>query len=192
MDLVGKWTTEGKINDGNKETLNTYWKQFEEYIHPQTNQLIAVVELKWLFQGTLSLEDFHTKAMRLVTQAAYEGDAKDQVLRDTIISGIVSDKIRAKIVKGHTVKINWVMEIARLEVSTQQHLDRMQETAKVNYVQYGKSTKSKNERGFLVILVNLQMCQSWHHVICNVLCTSCCVVFLLLPLSQDRFLGRCF
>ena len=35
------------------------------------------------------------------------------------------------------------MEIARLEVSTQQHLDRMQETAKVNYVQNGKSTKSK-------------------------------------------------
>ena len=35
------------------------------------------------------------------------------------------------------------MEIARLEVSTQQHLDRMQETVKVNYVQYGKSTKNK-------------------------------------------------
>ena len=35
------------------------------------------------------------------------------------------------------------MEIARLEVSTQHHLDRMQETAKVNYVQYGKSTKVK-------------------------------------------------
>ena len=35
------------------------------------------------------------------------------------------------------------MEIARLEVSMQQYLDRMQETAKVNYVQYGKSTRSK-------------------------------------------------
>ena len=35
------------------------------------------------------------------------------------------------------------MEIARLEVSTQQHLDRMQETAKVNYVHYRKSTKSR-------------------------------------------------
>ena len=35
------------------------------------------------------------------------------------------------------------MEIARLEVSTQQHLERMQETAKVNYVQYVKSTKHK-------------------------------------------------
>ena len=82
--------------------------------------------------------------MRLVTQAGYEGDAKDRVLRDTIISGLASDKIRAKIVKeGHGVTLNRVMEIARLEVSTQQHLERMQETVKVNYVQYGKSTKSK-------------------------------------------------
>ena len=107
MDLVDKWTTEGKINDGNKDTLNTYWNQFEEYIHPQTNQLIAVVELKQLFQGSLTLEDFHTKATRLVTQACYEGDAREQVLRDTIISGLASDKIRAKIVKeGHKVKLN--------------------------------------------------------------------------------------
>ena len=35
------------------------------------------------------------------------------------------------------------MEIAGLEVSTQQHLERMQETAKVNYIQYGKSKKGK-------------------------------------------------
>ena len=38
------------------------------------------------------------------------------------------------------------MEIARLEVSTQHHLERMVETAKVNYVQYGKSTKSKSNK----------------------------------------------
>ena len=67
MDLVDKWTAEAKIHDGNKEMLDTYWTHFEQYIHPQTNQLIAVVELKWLFQGTLSLEDFHTKVLRLVT-----------------------------------------------------------------------------------------------------------------------------
>ena len=35
------------------------------------------------------------------------------------------------------------MEIARLEVSTQHHLERMAETTKMNYIQYGKSTKSK-------------------------------------------------
>ena len=69
---------------------------------------------------------------------------KTRVLRDTIISGIASEKIRAKIMKeGHEVSLAQVMEIARLEVSTQQHLDRMQETAKMNYVQYGKLTKNK-------------------------------------------------
>ena len=107
MELVDKWTTEGKINDGNKEQQNTYWTQFENYIHPQTNQLLAVVELKRLFQGSLSLEDFHTKALRLVAQAGYVGAAKDKVLRDNIISGLASDKIRAKIVKeGHEVTLN--------------------------------------------------------------------------------------
>ena len=112
MDLVDKWTTEGKINDSNKNTLKTYWDRFEEYIHPQTNKLFAVVELKQLFQGAMSLEDFHTKALRLVKQTGYEGDAKDHVLRDTIISGITSEKIRSKIVKeGHEVTLNQVMEI---------------------------------------------------------------------------------
>ena len=90
---------------------------FEGYIHPQTNQLLAVVELKRLFQGSLSLEDFHTKALRLVADAGYTGATKDKVLRDNIISGLASDKIQAKIVKeGHEVTLNRVMEIARLEV----------------------------------------------------------------------------
>ena len=88
-------------------TTKTCWlhtgNNLREYVH----QLIAVVELKQLFQGTLSLEDVHTRALRLVTQAGYEGDAKDQVLRDTIISGLAIDKIRAKIVKeGHKVMLN--------------------------------------------------------------------------------------
>ena len=95
----------------------------------------------------MSLKDFHTKALHLVTQAGYKGDAKEKVLRDTIISGIASEKIRAKIVKeGHAATLNHMMEIARLEISTQHHLDRMQETTKVNYIQYGKSTKNKKSK----------------------------------------------
>ena len=37
------------------------------------------------------------------------------------------------------------MEIAQLEVSTQRHLDHMQETAKVNYVKYGRGSKAKGK-----------------------------------------------
>ena len=35
------------------------------------------------------------------------------------------------------------MEIAWLEVSTYKHLNRMQETAKINYIQYGRGSKTK-------------------------------------------------
>ena len=115
LDLVDKWEGEGKIDDTNRNTLITYWNLFEEYIHPQTNQMIAVVELKHLFQGSMTLEDFHTKALHLDTQAGHEGATKERVLRDTIIGGITSDKIRGKIVKeGKGVSLAQVMEIARL------------------------------------------------------------------------------
>ena len=93
------------------------------------NALIAIVELKRLFQESLHLEDFHTKALRLVKEAEYpEGATQNRVLQDTIISGLASDKIRAKIIKeGKDVTLTRVMEIAHLEVSTQKHINQMQE-----------------------------------------------------------------
>ena len=39
------------------------------------------------------------------------------------------------------------MEIARLKVSIQRHIDKMQETTKVNYVQYRKSSRKKSKPG---------------------------------------------
>ena len=58
------------------------------------------MELKRLFQETLSLEDFHMKALRLVKEAEYpEGAIQNSVLQDTIINGLASDKIRTKVIK---------------------------------------------------------------------------------------------
>ena len=106
--------SEGKIHDGNRNQIDRYFKLFEEHIAPKSNALIAVVELKRLFQGSMSLEDFHTKALRLVKEAEYpEGDTWNRVLRDTIISGLASDRIHAKIIKeGKDVTLPRVMEIA--------------------------------------------------------------------------------
>ena len=114
MDLVDKWETEGKLTNVNQNNINRYYELFEEHILPKSNALIAIVELKRLFQGTLSLEDFHTKALRLVKEAKYpEGDIHNRVLRDTIISGLASDKICAKVIKeGEDLTLARVMEIA--------------------------------------------------------------------------------
>ena len=134
MELVDKWEIEGKIHDGNRNNINSYFDLFEEHIAPKSNALLVVLELKRLFQGSMSLEDFHTKALILVKEAEYpEGDTQNRILRDTLISGIASDKIHTKTNKGgKDVTLTRIMEIARLEVSTHRHIDQMQDTAKVN------------------------------------------------------------
>ena len=87
-------TAEGKINDGNKDAQDTYWTHFEEYIHPQTNQLLAVVELKRLFQGSLSFRGLSHESFEVSgTSWLHRGPLRDKVPRDNIISGLASDKI---------------------------------------------------------------------------------------------------
>ena len=66
MELIDKWEIQGKIHDGNSNQIDRYFKLFEEHNAPKSNALIAVVELNRLFQGSMSLEDIHTKALRLV------------------------------------------------------------------------------------------------------------------------------
>ena len=63
MDLVDKWETERKITDDNRNYIDRYFQLFEEHISPKSNALFAIVQLKRLFQGSMSLEDFHTKAL---------------------------------------------------------------------------------------------------------------------------------
>ena len=87
MELVDKWEVEGKIDDTNRDTVARYFTLFEEHISPKSNTLIVIVELKRLFQGSMTLEDFHTKALHLVKETEYpEGETRDHILRDTIIS----------------------------------------------------------------------------------------------------------
>ena len=78
MELVEKWEIEAKIDDTNRDQVNRYFTLFEEHIAPKSNILISVVELKRLFQASMTLEDFHTKVLHLVKEAEYpEGDTHD-------------------------------------------------------------------------------------------------------------------
>ena len=55
MELVDKWEIEGKITDANRNNIERYFELFEEHISPKSNALIMIVELKKLFQGSMSL-----------------------------------------------------------------------------------------------------------------------------------------
>ena len=71
MELIAKWEFEGRIHDENRNNIERYFELFEEHIAPKSNALINIVELKRLFQGSMSVENFHTKTLRLVKEAEY-------------------------------------------------------------------------------------------------------------------------
>ena len=155
MELVDKWETEGKITDDNRDEVNRYFTLFEEHISPKSNALIAIVELKRLFQGSMSLEDFHTKALRLVKEGEYpEGDTWNRILRDTIISGLASDKIQAKISKeGKDVTLARVMKIARLEISTRDILTECRKQPRPTMCIMGKDPRKERANQDPVVAV---------------------------------------
>ena len=139
-----------KIRDDDEEAtskkkLRTYWQFFEDYTKPRSNSLIAAVELKRLFQGSMTLEQFVTKGTLLVDEARYPAGEKDRMVHDTLIAGISNDVVHGKIIKkGPDVRLAHVLEISRLETATQQLLSQMSSTKPiVNYVRYDKK---RNER----------------------------------------------
>ena len=123
--LISQWTEEGKVTDDDKEAtfkkkLRIYWQLFKDYTKPRSNSLIAVVELKRLFQGSMTLEQFVTKATLLVDEARYPAGQKDRMVHDTLIAGISNDIVHGKIIKkGPNMTLAQGFEISRLETATQ-------------------------------------------------------------------------
>ena len=83
--LIFQWTAERKITDNDEEVTSrkkfkTYWQPFKDYAKPRSYSLIAVVELKRLFQGSMTLEQFVTKATLLVDEGGYPARHKDRMV----------------------------------------------------------------------------------------------------------------
>ena len=80
--LISQWTAEGKITDDDEEEtckkkLKTYWQLFKDQGQIVSFQLW---NLKRLFQGSMTLEQFVTKATLLVDETRYPTRHKDRMV----------------------------------------------------------------------------------------------------------------
>ena len=94
--IISQRIAEGKITDDEEEVtfkkkLRTYWQLFKDNTKPRSNSFFAVVELKRLFQSSMTLEPFVTKATILVDEARHPSRHKDRMVHDTLIAGISND-----------------------------------------------------------------------------------------------------
>ena len=92
-----------------KEVLDA----LENYTKPQSNQILSRYQLRCLKQGDMPLEEFVTKVCLLVDDSGYQEAVKQETLRDTLVFGLNSDKVRRDaIAKGNELTFQQVYEIA--------------------------------------------------------------------------------
>jgi len=122
LELFNSW---GLSADEQKK-LENYWKKFENYVKPHSNELIAAWELYNLRQGTLSLEEFIAKLRILVKEANYPSEHHDRFLRDFLVLGMNSDHVRKECFKeGNALTFSKAREMAKADESADKQLQLM-------------------------------------------------------------------
>ncbi|XP_077972709.1 uncharacterized protein LOC144427401 [Styela clava] len=113
------WTEEG---DNMK--LARVLEKLEAYTKPQSNQILVRFQLRSLKQGDTSLEEFVTKARSLIDESGYAATAVDETLRDTLVFGLKSDKVRKDaIALGNMLTFKQIYDLAKTEESTKAQME---------------------------------------------------------------------
>ena len=110
--------------DDYKDKTEPVLNALENYTKPQSNQILSRYQLRCLKHGDMSLEEFVTKARLLVGDSGYPAAVKDESLRDTLVFGLKSDKVRRDaIAKGNELTFQQVYELAKVDESTRAQME---------------------------------------------------------------------
>lgn len=102
--------------DGDELKLKPVWQVLEAYAKPRRNKILARFQLQCLKQGESSLKEFVTRARSLITDCGYAQGMKEEMLRDTLVYGIRSDKARRDAIAiGNDLTWQQVYELAKTE-----------------------------------------------------------------------------
>ncbi len=119
LELFNSWG----LSADDQKVLRNYWERFEAFVKPQSNELMAAWELHHVKQGNWSLEEFIAKLRTLVNEANYPDEQKDRFLRDFLVFGMNSDRVRKDCLKlGNTLTFDNARDMARAEESAEQQL----------------------------------------------------------------------
>ena len=76
---IEHFKAEGTITEENGKRLKTYWGSFDNILKTEGNPLIAVCQLKHLYQGKMSIDEFITNVTLLVDEAQYDPAHKERM-----------------------------------------------------------------------------------------------------------------
>lgn len=111
-------------NAADRLRLLPVWQKLEAYTTPRSNQTLARYQLRCLKQGEKTFEEFITDARMLTEDCGYPAATRNEMLRDTVVFGLKSDKVRRDCIAiGNDLTFQQVYDLAKTEESTNTQMD---------------------------------------------------------------------
>ena len=154
-DLENK---EGKYS---LECIESYFTLFELLLAPKSNPLIAVEELHFAKQGSMTYGKFHSHIVKIAKRCKFPNpEAEERAIRDVIFLGMNSQQARDKAInlmneEAKELTVEFLMNQLAIEDCNDQHkiLSQLNSSSSVNFAAYnhrqnkGKSNKPKCTSG---------------------------------------------
>jgi hypothetical protein len=119
-DVYNTWTSTNE----EKKVLNTYYTRFMQYVQPKLNPVFSRFKFNNEVQGQQSIEQFVIR-LRLLAKDCQHNDA-DEMIRDRIVFGTNSSKIREKLInEGDKLILDKAIQIAQNHEYSQEQLKSM-------------------------------------------------------------------
>ncbi|XP_052783396.1 uncharacterized protein K02A2.6-like isoform X1 [Mya arenaria] len=122
--------------DDEQKDLTYFYNQFENYCKPKSNRIYSryIFKMKIQKDGE-SFEQFVTDLRLLIKECDYPEDILDDMIRDHIVFGVRSVKLREKFIsEGNGLTLQKSLDIARTYELTKSHIQQMDNNKSVNAV----------------------------------------------------------
>ena len=139
------------------EQIESYFTLFESVLTPKSNPLLAVEELHFAKQGSMTSGEFHSYIVKIAKRCQFPNPAaEERAIRDAIFQGMNSQQARDKAInlmneEGKELTVEFLMNQLAVEDCNAHHksLSQLDSTTSVNFTAYdhrqnkGKSNKQK-------------------------------------------------
>ena len=153
-DALEEEEKEGKYSS---ESIESYFTLFELLLAPKSNPLLAVEELHFAKQGSMTSGEFHSHIVKIAKRCKFPNPkAEETAIRDAIFLGMNSQQARDTAInlmnqEGKELTVEFLMNQLAIEDCNAQHkiLSQLNSSSSVNFAAYdhrqnkGKSNKPK-------------------------------------------------
>ena len=152
---------ESKEGKYSSEHIESYFTLFEPLLAPKSNPLLAVEDLHFTKQGSMTSGEFHSHIVKIAKRCQSPNpEAEERAIRDAIFLGMNSQQARDKAItlmneEAKELTVDFLMNQLAIEDCNIQHkiLSQLNSSSSVNFAAYdhrqnkGKSNKPKHTSG---------------------------------------------